>query len=458
MISSSHHIRKEEDLLNEFSHAFNELDANGWSAVFEPRFQWMKRAIRPDIVIKKDGRMIIVCELKLSSFHDAYKAAEEQALMYCQILQCPYYLAITNEKYALFDKNNNKITGRDKLLDSQDLKEILTSVKFDENFNKDEWDKAIDDLIKEINNIDDEIIDKSGIIDSLSQLSNNVIIHPEDRQIDFPPQMEDAFFQTLLPDLNEDELCRFSTFNSLFRTISQKKHSMCSIIAMNDKSEISYVSDYFQNNGGIYPGASYLNSPENWNTCFITSCCGINRANDFTMMRLYGDNAAGIVYKYKIDVNRIKNGFILKPVSYQRDNGSHPELEIINKLLAISVNGYVVTLQNLSVWQHFFKPKEYAFEEEVRLLYKLPEDNENSSSDIIWILNSEFNVITPIINFPVTETDKILPLIIEGITLGPKMTERESNLHQIQYLMALNKIENHSKTTITLSPVTHYRS
>lgn len=458
MISLSRFLQFEEDIKNTFIQALKELGENsGWSVEFNVFLKNPQYSTDVDIAIKHKNRLVAIAEIKASDRLETFKNAKQQAFLIHMRIQCPYYMVITQNKWGLFGDKRKPILEENHLIQIKDIKDILGSIPKDSEFDESKWEKAIKDLIDKIAEINDDNIDTKRIAEAIRNLSEQRIIHSEDKHIIFPQKIEDEFFQALLPSIKEDELCRFSSFNSIFRTVSQKSHSMCSIIAMNDKSETSYVSDYFQEHGNLYPGASYLNSSDNWNRCFITSCCTISRANDFTMMRLYGDNAAGVTYKYRIDKNRLNNGFILKPVSYQRSNGDHPELDIIHSILAINVSGYVVSLQNLSIWQHFFKPKEYAFEEEVRLLYILPDNPDNSSGKIIWVLNSDFNVITPIITFPVADPNRILPLIIEEIILGPKLIERDNNLEQIKYLMKLNQIENYQNITVEISPISHYR-
>lgn len=453
------YIEFEKQVKGIFLDSIKELGKDsGWSIYFNYKFyEFRHQRIEVDIVIKKEDRIFAIAEIKISdSFYaQALKVARQSAFL----LQCPYFFIILPEKYEFFDIDGRLIKKDEKLITSKDIFKILKDDPYDQTYTEDKWQNSIKELIRFINEIDENCINKEKVRQAVEKLSDNKKVYDKDKHIEFNSSDEDIFFNALLPDY-EEGLCRFTSFNSLFRTLNTKCHSMCSIIAMNDKSEISYVRDYLSDLGN-FPGASYLSSPENWNQCFITSCCKIERYKDFTMMRLYGDNASGVVLKYEVNktlLNKtlLNNGFILKSVSYQRDNGTHPELDIIQKLLDIKIAGYNVVLKTLSVWQHYFKPKEYAFEEEVRLLYRPNEDNKDKTN-IMWILNSEFNIITPIISIPIDSENNLLPLIIKGITLGPKVIEQESNQKQVKYLLEINKIKGYENIDIDNSVIKHYR-
>lgn len=456
MVGLSDYIQFERKMQRIFSDAIAELGkGRGWSVSFNDRFRAFNASIEVDIVIKKDHRIFAIAEIKATKGKDVFNQAKVQAKLTAEILQCPYFFVITASEYGFFGIENQKKEKCDRLISVSDIVGILNNSLNQQDFSENEWEKSINKLIEYVNGLNHPELDKNAIIQAIKGLFRNKIIYSIDKHIEFLPSDEYSLFNALLPDFTENKLCRFTSFNSLFRTINYKSHSMCSIVAMNDKSETSYVGNYLREHGN-YPGASYLSSPDNWNQCFITSCCKIQRADDFTMLRLYSDNTKGVVLKYKLDRNLLKKGFILKSVSYQRENGDHPELNILQCLLAIKVGGFTVTLKSLNIWQHFFKPKEYAFEEEVRLLYQLPTDSSGVNS-IKWIVNSEFNIMTPIVTFPVLSTDNQVPLIIEGIILGPKLIEREINQRQTLYLLKANDIMNASNIVVEISSIQHYR-
>ena len=188
--------------------------------------------------------------------------------------------------------------------------------------------------------------------------------------------------------------------------------------------------------------------------------------NDFTMMRLYADDVRGVSIMYSINHDLLDNSnFSLRQVSYQRDNLTHPELDILIALLSIRVGNYSLKLNSLNRWKHFFKPKEYAIEQEVRLLYQSPlspasEEQEQAGApgpNRIWILNQEFNIITPLVEFDITSGHNRYPLRFEAITFGAKMEETNTNQLQLRELFRIHNIENGTNISVSQSDISHYR-
>jgi hypothetical protein len=81
----------------------------------------------------------------------------------------------------------------------------------------------------------------------------------------------------------------------------------------------------------------------------------------------------------------------------------------------------------LYVWRHFFKPKEYEHEKEVRLLY-LPKQGTVARN---WILAEPYTIVNPLALFNLDE----FPLEITEIILGHKSAERELNKVQLKQML-----------------------
>ena len=84
-------------------------------------------------------------------------------------------------------------------------------------------------------------------------------------------------------------------------------------------------------------------------------------------------------------------------------------------------------------WKHFFKPKEYKTEKEIRLLL----DKRDAKSSFIetWVHNTTYNIIHPILLFDKLQAENNFPLKIKEIILGPNMPEAKLNQKQLTQML-----------------------
>lgn len=415
-----------------------------------------RNKVECDILISKENKPYAIVEIKYGD--RLFGAGVRQAMRVAYTYKSPYLFVVSNNKFGFLSAGGNLIVSHNKRITYRDICKCLES-DFQKEFENDKWDDKINDLISEIRHSEDEIVRNKAndICDALESLkSPNLTVVDEELSLGLRPEIEEKLFSALLGTYNKQELCRFTTLSSLFRTLNDVKHSMCSIVAMNDKSETSYVDNYLQSQN--FNSLQFIISgPDDWNNCFITSCCDADRIDDFTMSRLYADDAKGVAIMYQV-VDPMLPNFILHPVSYQRSDDSHPELDILITLMSIKINGYTLNLPSFNRWKHFFKPKEYEFEKEVRLLYITPANDEPVSGiDNKWILNSEFNIITPLIEISIEKGKNKCPLIFNEIKLGAKMSEAIINCRQIESLFKIKGIENGQNVIINISNISHYR-
>lgn len=308
------------------------------------------------------------------------------------------------------------------------------------------WDEFRNKCLESLEQVDIEEDKKEKIKCFFS--NNEIVISNEPESFSFAKEDdEDTLFLDLLGSYTKERLCRFTTVNSIFRTCNEKEQSMCCIVCMNDRSETSYT-------------VQKLDTPENSeeiNKCFILSCCDKDRANDFTMLRLYADDAKGVCLEYSIDYDLLKKkGFVLAPISYaQNEQQKHPELEFIRTILDNQIYGKRLKLNKLSVWRHFFKPYEYSDEQEVRLLFF----RNSNFPKLKWIYESHFGIITPIITFSVEKNNNQFPLKLDKITFGPIAKSADVNVDQLTLLIKSNGIEvsGNSDSLVSNSPIEHYR-
>jgi len=255
-------------------------------------------------------------------------------------------------------------------------------------------------------------------------------------------EFENQFFLNLLGRVDSLELCRYSTLDSLFRLLKNAKQNMCSIVCMNDKGELNYV------NTRVAP--SYSSIPEDPNNCFILSLLPVRPNNvlpdkphedELTFWRLYGDDASGVCLTYSVNpgINTDKYpAFKLARVSYEREDGSHPELSFVNALMSSNtINGKALSFRNWHIWKHFFKNRHFAIEDEVRLLY-MPQ--KGSKPEIEWIKNDSNKIVSKMCLFtlkPRKNTRIKFPLTLVSALIGPKITEPEV-VEQYEYMRGAN--------------------
>lgn len=218
---------------------------------------------------------------------------------------------------------------------------------------------------------------------------------------------ECSFFKRLL-DIEERVVYRYVPFETLFSMLKGKSYRMCGLAGMNDKTEINYF------------GPNKTDKVEN--DIYISSCSSLE--DNLMMWRLYGDDARGACLVFTIREDYSKKFDIFK-VSYAKDK-EHREMKLIKDLCD---KGFV--FRNLKKWKHFFKPKEFENEKEVRLIFT--DDYLNISLNRNWVKTNDHSIINPIIDFSLT--DEFFPLRLDTIVLGPKFPEKELNKNQLEEMV-----------------------
>lgn len=235
-------------------------------------------------------------------------------------------------------------------------------------------------------------------------------------------EAELSIFRALLGSAKQ-ELCRYSSFRSVFRMLSNKKIYLNNIMNMNDKTEGSYFDDYVSKSDT--KNEMLANKME----YFIFSCSDAKKVDDFDMWRLYGDDTKGccMVFSHrKIDCS----GFKIFPVNYAQKGGIHPEVEFINNLVTNNLaGGRRIVIKNLNEWKLFFKPYEYKNEREVRILYGCGQDTINFEEE--YFINEQYGIASKSLAYGFSD----FPLKLEGIILGPGLPEKEANMAMLEELL-----------------------
>lgn len=236
----------------------------------------------------------------------------------------------------------------------------------------------------------------------------------------FSTESEDELFLTLLGSINSKKFCRFTTLNSFFELLKEKKQNMCNIVCMNDRGEYRYADEYVY---GTYPQLGSADFRE-LDDCFILSLLDREQEDDLTMWRLYGDNANGacIIYEAKPSILAGKdNQFFLGKVSYGKENGAHRELDFVKSLLSpLNKRGWYLDLKRWNIWKHFFKSHHFAVEKEVRLMY-YDAPFPRSEQEYKWIKNPDSQIVSKMQMFELAK----FPLKVDSARVGPKCQEAD---------------------------------
>lgn len=470
--SSIYANETEKQVVEIFERVLNEFSTEGWRTehnVWVPLIDGTRFEV--DLIILKGNSPVAVVEIKQSLSHKYfswYSRIEEQLRRAALALYAPLCIVCSpNQMYSFSvddEKDGNRNTRNIQNLDSGTIKEVL---KLENSMDSESIISSISPIspeeIKEkwhdVLGCSDFDTKENDVIDFIDSLSDTDIKSESTYYFELTEEKEDGLFRTLLGKYEEDCLCRFTTINSIFRTCNEKAQSMCCIVCMNDKSETDYVTQKLN--------PTMQSDFEEINGCYIMSCCDIGSKDNFTMWRLYGDDAKGVCIEYQIKKDLLSD-FFLAPISYAKDDQqTHPELDFIKMLQDKEIQGKKLRLNRLSIWMHFFKPYEYREEKEIRLLFykkcAIPEQDSYGASNIppfkrIWIYNGDYGIISPIVTFSVEETKDHFPLLIDKITIGPKAKEADVNVNQLSYLIKVKNIAHTNKPDIvTKSAIKHYR-
>jgi Protein of unknown function (DUF2971) len=231
---------------------------------------------------------------------------------------------------------------------------------------------------------------------------------------------------------------------------------------MNDKSEVNYVETYL--NGVEKPLIKeHYNTIIALNNRYITSFTKISRKDDLTLWRLYSDNAKGVCLIFNLKRNHQNNHVLLQKVKYADEKGKHKELDFLKQIKddVESNTGFKFEFRKIGYWKHFFKPHDYAIEEEVRLLIIDDDSLVKIKSD--WVMTHTHSIINPVMDFRLNSSS--FPTQLREIIIGPKCPEQETNMVQLQEMIRRKKREiseksydsNLNNLKVELSNIKHYR-
>jgi hypothetical protein len=238
--------------------------------------------------------------------------------------------------------------------------------------------------------------------------------------------VENLLFRALLNDDKPiNRVYRYTTLSTLFATLNYNSFRMNCLVGMNDTSEVNYAESYLTNKVESFENAPWQTIDAH-NRRFISSCS--QKRDDLTQWRLYADDSKGVCLILKVKPDFSSTDFLVKKISYGETSGKHPELDFVKTLILTLKDdfGIILDLKTLGTWRHFFKPADYAVEEEVRILYT--QTDRSKSKD--WLLTASHNILNPFVQFTLNAAE--LPVELSEIVLGPKCPEKEINKKQLE--------------------------
>lgn len=390
----------------------------------------------PDYLIRKDGESFLIIEYKsqLSSL--------SESLFTKGLSEWGTYGILTDGKaFKVYGRKScSEITECDDLKSA--IKYLLTNAE-EVKIPKDSNNLVCDFIISLANKHL-----KSKCLNNVKKLvegwrkTSEQFFEIERESFVLTEEAEQSLFRALLGRANH-QLCRFTSFRSLFRMLNNKKIYLNNIMNMNDKIEGAYFDNYASKSDT--KNETFANKME----YFIMSCSDAKKVEDFDMWRLYGDDTKGccMVFSHR---KKDSSDFKIFPVNYAQKEGTHPEVDFINDLVTKKLaEGGKIVIKNLNEWKLFFKPYEYHNENEVRVLHGFGKDAIQFEEE--YFINEQYGIASKSLAYDFSD----FPLKLEGIILGSGVPEKEANMAMLEEL--LRKCIKDKKIPVTYIKCKSYR-
>lgn len=284
----------------------------------------------PDHLINKDGEpfLIIECKSLITSFSESIFAK-------CLSEWGTYGILTDGKKF--------KVYGRKSCSEIAECGDLKSAIKYllpneAEVKNPKDSNNLVCDFIMSLANehLKDKCLNNvKKLVDGWVKTSEQ-FFEIEKESFVLTEEAEQSLFRAILGRTNL-QLCRFSSFRSVFRILKNGKLYLNNIMNMNDKTEGAYYDSY------ISGSDKNTDVSANMIEYFIMSCSDTEKASDFDMWRLYGDDTKGCCILFSYNKSK-SNDFKIFPVSYARKDGKHPEVDFINNLVtkALDRGGRIV--------------------------------------------------------------------------------------------------------------------
>jgi hypothetical protein len=394
--------------------------------IAEPRFD----TYRPDLIIKAGKKNIAAIEIKTSN--TLSKALTGFSADFYFLFKVRYFIYTDGDVFYFYDRFNNP---KERI--KTDASGFITRVC--RQISQDSLRKLKSNIAQifkqEIQKVSNQFPQLNGFIfENLSKISRELrlasdyILFFEGGKID-TNSFEHQFFVKLLDNNVPETIYRYSPFNRAFQIVNDETVAMLGLQGMNDTTEPNYIDNYL-NDTNYSPWELPQQSIAAINRRFIMSCTTLQ--DDLMQWRLYGEDAKGACIKFQPKVSlKTSLRFYLGKVKYANQYGEHPELRIIKNIIERSRQElcFDVKFILLYVWRHFFKPAEYSYEAEVRLLYI----HRREERDKKWIIAEPYSIVNPMVIFHLNKNE--FPLNVVEIMLGPKRAERKLNKSQLEQML-----------------------
>ena len=452
----------EKIVINRFKEALAKTDLTVQS---EDKWQTALLLRRFDIVIYRGTYPIAVIEIKVNLHNKNLLArATDQVRSALTITNSRFGIVTDSNKYFLYDRSNKELDFIELTFD-----EVIQRLSNPEKIKvaKKDREQVLQYILQAADKHLSDNLEFQTFIRSKSFLSriqfdsnsNSYFFSDDEGGIS---SFENQFFIKMLGEFKETQICRYTSLNTIFDMLNYISFRMSGLVGMNDKSEVNYVETYL--NGVEKPLIKeHYNTIIALNNRYITSCTKISRKDDLTLWRLYSDDAKGVCLIFNVKKSSLNNHVLLQKVKYADENGKHKELDFLKQIKddVDSNTGFKFEFRKIGYWKHFFKPHDYAIEEEVRLL--IIDDDSLAKIKSDWVMTYTHSIINPIMDFRLNS--KTFPIQLREIIIGPKCPEQETNIVQLQEMIRRKKREiteksydsNLNNLKVELSNIKHYR-
>jgi hypothetical protein len=402
---------------------------------------------RPDLIIKAGNKNIAAVEIKSTNLlnkaitnftTDFYFLFKVRYFIYTDGITFYFFDRFTNPKDKTKTDKKGFVTRLTRQISIESLRNLKVSVLkiIEEQVRKDNQFAKLINLFENNSN---------KVIREL-KLSSDYTLFFEGGKRDVD-SFEHHFFIKLLDNDVPETIYRYCGFNRAFQILNDETIAMLGLPGMSDTTEPNYIENYLNESDDNFWDLS-PQSIAAINRRFIMSCTVHN--DDLMQWRLYGDDAKGACIKFETKSSlKTSQRFYLGKVKYANEKNQHPELIFIKKIIKRVRQElfFDIKFVLLYVWRHFFKPREYNHEGEIRLLYIHRKEEREKN----WIVAEPYSIVNPIVIFDLNKNE--FPLKIKEVMLGPKRAERQLNKSQLKQLLS----EKGKKIDITESARNVYR-
>lgn len=354
------------------------------------------------------------------------------------------------------DPNRRLVIARERIVDKKQLLNYLQQTPLSLKA------KIIAEFQNAVNNYNYQHNKLKPIVDNITE--NNV--ECKDGVVTIDEDIENQLFKYLIGQYEEREVCRYTSLNSLFQSLSNHTFRMYGLAGMNDKEERAFLQNAIYQGGiGLIYQQLIKNQASNMpDAKYIMSCTSIKKLDLLEMWRLYADDATGVCLVFEKFITDPE--FKLIPIRYDRCSDVKkdwtPQFKFIMDITKyLGDRGLLLLFHKFEDWKICIKSGEYNYEKEVRLVYN-PKDKTTHNAQQ-WVLTNTNSIANPYVEFALTQAKAdsakihLFPLKLKKIILGPKCPEAEVNKEQIEMLLALDPELNKMNIKVEVSEIHNYR-